>query len=94
MSDTNPPGSIWNPRPGDEAIFGRTAIILVETILHGLVARSVLTIPDAVELVRAASDVHRELAAEEGDDPERSKRIEVLLDQIASSLESDLISSR
>lgn len=41
---------------------GHAALVLVETLLHGLIGRSVLTTRDAVEILEGAKEVQAEIA--------------------------------
>lgn len=75
--------------PGDNP-HGRAAILLVESLIHGLIARDVITVADAVEMVDVAVQVSTDIS----DDPDSSaarvcEPIE-LLNAIGSSLRVDL----
>ncbi len=71
---------------------GLAALLLVESLLHGLLARSVLELEDAVEIVQVAVEVEMDLAA----DRKGSSNIipgpgsAALLGSIHRSLKSDL----
>lgn len=43
---------------------GQAAILLVESLIHGLIARQVISVVDAIEIVDVAADVNADLAAE------------------------------
>ena len=43
---------------------GQAAMLLVESLIQGLIARSVITVADAVELVDTAAEVTEALAAD------------------------------
>jgi hypothetical protein len=45
---------------------GEAAILLVESLIHGLVARSVITIDEAIEIVDTASLINAEMAEARG----------------------------
>ena len=45
--------------PGDEP-HGRAALLLVESLIHSLIATSVLDLAEAVNVVNRASEVERE----------------------------------
>jgi hypothetical protein len=70
--------------------YGQAALLLVESLLHGLVARSVISLADAVEIVGIAADVKEEIALELGDDAKTRQRSLVLLESIRASLSNDL----
>ena len=69
---------------------GQAAMLLVESLIHGLVARSVISIEDAVEIVGIAAEVKEEIAAEMGDSPATMEKSLILLDAIRASLNNDL----
>lgn len=69
---------------------GQAAMLLSESILHGLIARSVLTVPEAIEIVEVAAEVKEEIAAELGDSAATMNRSLALLGAIRLSLASDL----
>lgn len=47
---------------------GRAAILLVESLIHGLIARDVITVADAVEIVDVAAQVTTDIS----EDPDSS----------------------
>ncbi len=69
---------------------GQAAMLLVESLLHGLVARSVISIADAVEIVAVAAEVKKEVAADMGDSPATMKKSLSILGAIRASLALDL----
>lgn len=42
---------------------GAAALLLVESLIHGLIARSILSVQDAVDILDIAADIERELDA-------------------------------
>ena len=50
--------------PGDPDANGKAAILLVESLIHVLVARAVISLEDAVDVVQDAIDVRSEMARE------------------------------
>ena len=42
---------------------GAAALLLVESLIHGLIARSILTVQEAVEIIDIAANIERELDA-------------------------------
>ncbi len=48
---------------------GQAAMPLVESLIHGLVARAVFSVGDAVEIVDGAAEIHQEIADEAGASP-------------------------
>ena len=51
------PNSIY-----DDEQAGRSALLLVESLIHSLVSRSVLTLEEAVEIVEIAADADQQTA--------------------------------
>ena len=70
---------------------GQAAILLTESLIHGLIAGNVITVADAVEIVAAAAEVKEEIGEELGDSPATLQRSLALLDSIRLSLARDLI---
>jgi hypothetical protein len=83
-----------HPRAGQRAdppdAHGQAAMLLVESLLHGLIARSVISLADAVEIVETAAEVKEEIAFELGDDAQTRQTSITLLDSIRASLSNDL----
>ena len=69
---------------------GQAAMLLVESLLHGLIAREVFSIPDAVEIVDIAAEVKADVAGELGDSPANLRKSLGLLNAISLSLSRDL----
>lgn len=67
----------------------QAAILLVESLIHGLIARSVISTTDAIEIVQVAADVELDRAAEMGVVNAVPPTV-VLLDVISKSLKIDL----
>ena len=69
---------------------GQAAMLLVESLIHGLIARSVINVVDAVEIVDTAAEVKEEVAASLGDSPATLRKSLTLLSAISRSLRVDL----
>jgi hypothetical protein len=69
---------------------GQAAMLLVESLIHGLVSRSVISLEEAVEIVEIAAEVKAEIAIDLGDSPEALRRSLTLLESISSSLRRDV----
>lgn len=77
MSDSPFDGDGYDRRPQLAPIaadgHGKAALLLVESLIHGLIANSVLTVADAIEIIDTAADVERDSAparsAGDGADP-------------------------
>ncbi len=69
---------------------GQAAMLLVESLIHGLIARDVLTVADAVEVVDVAAEVKADIAGDLGDSPANLRRSLGLLKAISASLNRDI----
>ena len=69
---------------------GRAAVVLVESLIHGLIARSVISVSDAIEIVDGAADARDEISFETGESLLGATSPSVLLRSIAASLAPDL----
>lgn len=74
-----------NRAPGPDA-HGQAAFLLVESLILGLVERSVIRVNDALEIIDAAAEVKAEIAIDLGDPPETRDRSLALLTAIGDSL--------
>ncbi|HZV85511.1 MAG TPA: hypothetical protein VFF48_11050 [Brevundimonas sp.] len=68
---------------------GQAAMLLVESLIHGLVDREVISVGDAIEIVDIAADVKAEVAEELGDSPANLRKSLGLLASVSSSLRHD-----
>ena len=69
---------------------GEAALLLVESLIHGLIERSAISVADAVEIIDIAAEVKAALAAEPGDSPATMAKPLTLLAAIAASLRQDI----
>ena len=88
-NDNQPAGARDHARTSDA--MGQAAMLLVESLIHALVARSVITVTDAMEIVEVAAEVKEEKAAELGDDKQTMERSLALLGSIHLSLSANLL---
>ena len=65
-------------------------MLLVESLIHGLIARKIITPEDAVEIVDVAAEVKTDMAADLGDSPANLRKSLGLLDAISASLIRDI----
>lgn len=68
---------------------GQAAILLVESLIHALVARSVLSVSDAAGLIAIAMDAKKEISADRGESDDTRDRSLTLLSSILASLQID-----
>lgn len=76
--------------PHVEEPHGEAALLLSESLLHGLIASSLLTVRQAVDIVDTAVEVRQELAGDHGTHSAGAVRSIAMLSAIRSSLERDL----
>ena len=76
--------------PQSPDAHGQAAMLLAESMLHGLIARKVISVADAVEIVEVAAEVKKEVAADLGDTPATMRKSLALLASIRLSLRNDL----
>ena len=69
---------------------GHAAMLLVESLLHGLIARNVITVSEAVEIVDTATEISVDIARDGGRDPVDVRQSIGLLESISTSLSRDL----
>lgn len=69
---------------------GVAALLLVESLVHGLIEANVLTTAEAVELIDVATDVSKEMTSERDKAPPQTPDATTLLDAISKSLRHDL----
>lgn len=85
-ANENPAEGVRHSRASVPDSHGQAAMLLVESLIHSLIARSVLSVDDAVEVVDVACEVKAEVAAEWGDTPASLQRSLNLLAAIRQSL--------
>ena len=69
---------------------GRAALLLVESLIHGLIARSVLSVAEGVEVMEVALDTQIAIS-DDADAPSASMRkVAALLSSLLHSLSMDL----
>ena len=68
---------------------GHAALLLVESLIHELIARSIISTTDAIDIVEAADSVQVEVAEAADGHGEPMWRSHALLTAIANSLKHD-----
>lgn len=68
---------------------GQAALLLVESLIHGLRERSILDIEGAIDIVETAVDVQADIVDMAGDARATMSRSHALLSAIAESLKRD-----
>ena len=69
---------------------GQDAMLLVEGLIHCLIAKSVINTEEAIDIVNTAAEVKEEIAASLGDSAATMQKSLALLEAISSSLRYDL----
>lgn len=77
-------GTMPQPDP-----HGQAALLLVESLIHGLLARSVISNGDAIEIIESADSVQVDVAEAADGAGEPMWRAHALLSAIAESLKLD-----
>lgn len=70
---------------------GQAALLLTESLLHGLIAKSVLTVAEAIDIVDIAELVQRNNIEEVGDETGSIQQTIILLQAVSGSLKHDLV---
>lgn len=83
-------GAIAAATPKSADPHGQVALLLVESLIHGLIARTVISVADAVEIVGVAHEVKQATGAELGDSPADLRKSLALLSSLEQSLSIDL----
>lgn len=68
---------------------GQAALVLVESLIHGLVERSVLTTVDAIEIIEAAMEVQADVAEAADGAGAKMWQSHLLLSAMSESLRHD-----
>ena len=77
---------------GSPDAHGQASILLLESLIHGLMDRRIITLEDAIEIVSTASEVKAEVAEGMGDTPSTMAKSQMILQAISASLRNDLVS--
>ncbi len=87
---SNDNGTYPEPLHGEPDAHGQAALLLVESVLHGLIEQSVFTVEKAVALIDIAREVNRDIGADRGDSPATLQKSSMLLAAISTSLQGEL----
>lgn len=69
---------------------GQAAMLLAESLIHGLIERKVLSVSDAIEIIEVATEVKSEVGPDMGDSPENLQKSINLPQAISASLRQDI----
>lgn len=75
-------------RPEPDA-HGQAALLLVESLLHAMLERGILTVDEAIGIAAAAGEVKEEIAAEATESDDTARHSLQLIARIVASLEYD-----
>lgn len=70
---------------------GQASLLLTESLIHSLVDRGVLTIPEALETIEVAADVKLEVATAARESKKRMEESLLLLKKMSVSFETDML---
>jgi hypothetical protein len=90
MSDVTNHSEAPAASPARPDPHGEAALLLVESLIHGLLMQSVLSVGEAVDIVRTAVEVQNDISDERGDDP-GDNPAHRLLAAIATTLGIDVL---
>jgi len=76
--------------PVDPDAHGRAALLLVESLIHGLTARSVLSVAEAVSIMEIALDAQIAITEDAAEPTPSMRRATTLLSSLVESLRIDL----
>ena len=79
------------PKTEQRDTHGRAALLLVESLLHALIDRSVLNVEDVLDVITVAIDANEDLAADRGEREEPTNQTTVVLSAILHSLSHDIM---
>jgi uncharacterized MnhB-related membrane protein len=85
-----PPPTSTHGSAGDLDPHGRAALLLVESLIHALVARSVLSVAEAVSIMEIALDAQIAITEDAALGASPMPRAEALLSSLIKSLTIDL----
>lgn len=68
---------------------GQAALLLAEAMLHAMVAKSLMTNQEAIEIVGSAAEIKVEVATAAGESSKRMNQSLALLSRMTTSLVSD-----
>jgi hypothetical protein len=83
--------AVLPPPIGEPDAHGQAALILAESTLHALVEMKTMTTAQALDVVRSAEEIKREVAALSGESETRMHESLELLKRIGISLEKDVV---
>lgn len=78
------------PNVRESDAHGQAAMLLVESLIHGLIEKKVITVADAVEVVNTATEVKIETGRELGDTAATLQKSIWLLEAVSTSLSRDV----
>lgn len=69
---------------------GQAAMLLVESLIHGLIGQKLISVADAIAIVDVATEVKSEVGEELAETPETLQKSIYLLQAVSASLRLDL----
>ena len=89
-----PPAELCDPPVVAEPdAHGQAALLLTESLIHALVEKGQLSVPEAVEVIEIAADVKVEVATVAGESKARMEESLALLGKMSASFGTDRATS-
>lgn len=88
--DHSPNGTAPADPPAGHDAHGRAALLLTESLIHGLTARSVVSVAEAVAIIEIALDAQIAISAAAVESTPGMRKAATLLSALAASLRIDL----
>jgi len=89
-TDFSNDNNVFDSNASQPDAHGQAAMLLIESLIHGLIERKVISISDAVEIVDTAREVKIQTGPELGDSSLTLQKSIWLLDAISASLSRDI----
>lgn len=70
-------------------VAGEAALLLVESLIHGLIGKSLISVADAAEIINVAVEIRIELGDDRDENPQTTERSAALLKAMSRSLVPD-----
>lgn len=88
-SGDNDPNRVREASRPDPDAHGQASLLIVESLLHGMIEKRLLTVEEAVEIMTAACEVKEEIASESVESVDTAEHSLDLIARITASLKID-----
>ena len=93
-SGDNDPNRVRAASRPDPDAHGQASLLIVESLLHGMIEKRLLTVEEAVEIMTAACEVKEEIASASVESDDAAQHSLDLIARITASLKIDQGSQR